>query len=84
MAKLGKVKNDHQLGITRERLEGAFKSLDSCGEEGVDESVVQSILFTIINLQREIIEYLDHKIDQQKIASAAEHSPKQIDKSTPI
>ncbi|MCH8292614.1 hypothetical protein IH992_16090 [Candidatus Poribacteria bacterium] len=84
MAKPGKVKNDHQLGITRERLEGAFRALDSCGAEEVDESVVQSILFTIINLQREIIEYLDHKIDQQKIASAAEHSPKQIDKSTPI
>ncbi len=81
---MAKLENDHQLEITRKRLESAFKTLKSCGTEDPDYAYIQSILFMVVNLQREIIEYLDHKIDQQKIASAAEHSPKQIDKSTPI
>ena len=72
MEKMGKIQNDHQLNITRERLEGAFKMLKSCGTQDVDYAYVQSILFMIVKLQREIIEYLDDKIKQHsQIASTA-------------
>ena len=67
-----KIADDFELQVTRERLEGAFKMLKSCGTQDVDYAYVQSVLFMIVKLQREMIEYLDGKIDQQsQIASTA-------------
>ena len=82
-----KIADDFELRVTRERLDGAFKALNSCGTEDVDYAIVQSILFTIVNLQREIIEYLDFKIGHQSQITSATHtvanqSPRQIDELT--
>lgn len=67
-----KIADNFEFQVTRERLEGAFKMLKSCGTQDVDYAYVQSILFMIVKLQREIIEYLDDKINQHsQIASTA-------------
>ncbi len=68
-----KIADDFELQVTRERLEGAFKMLKSCGTQDVDYAYVQSILFMIVKLQREIIEYLDDKINQQSQVASTTH-----------
>ena len=62
---MGEIENDYQLEITHERLKGAYKALDVYGTvSNPDPNCIDSILFTIINLQQEMIEYLTHKVAQ--------------------
>ena len=69
-----KIADDFELQVTRERLEGAFKMLKSCGTQDVDYAYVQSILFMVVKFQREIIEYLDDKIVQHSQVASTAHT----------
>jgi len=68
---LAQIENDYQLDITHERLKGAYKALQSYGTvSNPDPNCIDSILFTIVKLQQEMIEYLTHQIATfQRVAS---------------
>ncbi len=85
---MAKIENDRQLGITRERLKGAYRALELSGAD-TDHSCIESILFAIISLQEQMIEYLDCKPDRQSQVTAAAYTlanqlPKQIDQPPPM
>ena len=68
-----KIADDFELQVTRERLEGAFRALE-LSKDDTDYSCIESILFTIITLQREIIEYLDYQLNHQSQIASAVHA----------